>query len=33
MQWAVEGPILSGLFLVATLTALHAVWGLYRERA
>lgn len=33
MHWAVEGPLLSGLFLVATLTALFAVWGLYRERA
>jgi hypothetical protein len=33
LQWAVEGPLLSGLFLAATLTALFAVWGLYRERA
>ena len=32
MQWGVEGPLLSGLFLLATLTALVAVWGLYRER-
>lgn len=32
LQWAVEGPLLSGLFLLATLTALFAVWGLYRER-
>lgn len=32
MRWGVEGPLLSGLFLLATLTALVAVWGLYRER-
>ncbi|MFN3657388.1 MAG: hypothetical protein ACK4UO_09070 [Pseudolabrys sp.] len=32
LQWAVEGPLLSALFLAATLTALYAVWGLYRER-
>lgn len=32
LHWAVEGPLLSGLFLLATLTALFAVWGLYRER-
>ena len=31
MHWAVEGPALSGLFLLATVTALIAVWGLYRE--
>lgn len=33
LQWAVDGTLLSGLFLVATLTALFVVWGLYRERA
>lgn len=33
MQWAVEGTLLSVLFLAAALTALYAVWGLYRERA
>lgn len=33
MQWAIEGSWLSVLFLAATLTALYAVWGLYRERA
>ena len=32
MQWVVEGPWLSGLFLAATITALVAVWGLYRDR-
>jgi len=31
LQWSVEGPLLSGLFLLASLTALIAVWGLYRE--
>ena len=28
LQWPVEGPVLSGLFLLATVAA---VWGLYRE--
>ena len=32
LKWPVEGPLLSGLFLLATITALLAVWGLYRER-
>ena len=32
LQWPVEGPLLSGLFLLATISALVAVWGLYRER-
>src|SRR6266404_1735270 len=31
MRWAVEGPLLSGLFLLASVTALVAVWGLYRN--
>jgi hypothetical protein len=31
LQWSVEGPLLSGLFLLASLTALIAVWGVYRE--
>jgi hypothetical protein len=31
MHWAVEGPALSGLFLLAALAALIAVWGLYKE--
>ena len=33
LHWPVEGTLLSGLFLVATITALAAVWGLYRESA
>lgn len=32
LQWPVEGSLLSGLFLVATITALAAVWGLYRDK-
>jgi hypothetical protein len=32
LQWDVQGGILSGLFLLATITALIAVWGLYRNR-
>ena len=32
LQWSVEGPLLSGLFLVATITALLAVWGLHRDK-
>jgi hypothetical protein len=28
----VEGTLLSWLFLLATVTALIAVWGLYRDR-
>lgn len=31
MQWHVEGPVLSGLFLLATVAALVAIWGLYRN--
>jgi hypothetical protein len=31
LQWDVQGGLLSGLFLVATVTALVAVWGLYRQ--
>ena len=31
MQWAVEGPLLSGLFLLASITALVAVVGLWGE--
>lgn len=31
LQWPIEGPLLSGLFLLASITALLAVWGLYRE--
>jgi len=32
LRWDVEGPVLSGLFLIATVCALAAVWGLYRDR-
>ena len=32
LQWEVQGGLLSGLFLLATITALIAVWGLYREQ-
>jgi hypothetical protein len=32
LRWKVEGPWLSLLFLLATITALIAVWGLYRDR-
>jgi hypothetical protein len=28
----VEGALLSGLFLLATVSALIAVWGLYQDR-
>jgi hypothetical protein len=28
----VEGPLLSGLFLIASASALFAVWKLYRDR-
>jgi len=31
LQWSVEGPLLSALFLLANIAALVAVWGLYRE--
>lgn len=31
LQWDVRGGLLSGLFLLATVTALIAVWGLYRD--
>jgi hypothetical protein len=31
LQWDVQGGLLSGLFLLATITALIAVWGLYRR--
>jgi hypothetical protein len=31
VHWAVEGPLLSGLFLLATVMALIAVVGLWRE--
>ncbi len=31
LRWGVEGPMFSALFLLATLSALYAVWGLYRD--
>ncbi|MFZ2159295.1 MAG: hypothetical protein WAV72_24675 [Bradyrhizobium sp.] len=31
-RWDVEGPLLSGLFLIATASALFSVWMLYRDR-
>ena len=31
-KWPVDGPLLSWLFLLATITALMSVWGLYREQ-
>ncbi len=31
MHWAVDEPLLSGLFLLATVTAMMAVSGLYIE--
>ena len=33
LGWSVEKGLLSALFLVASLSALVAVWGLYRDRA
>jgi hypothetical protein len=32
MHWTVEGPVLSWLFMTATVTALVAVIGLYWDR-
>ena len=32
LQWGVEGTLLSTLFLIASTSALVAVWGLYRDR-
>jgi len=32
LQWTVQGPLLSVLFLAATVTALVAVIGLWREK-
>jgi hypothetical protein len=31
-QWTIDATLLSGLFLLATIAALIAVWGIYRER-
>jgi len=32
LEWDVAEPLLSGLFLLATISALVAVWTLYRDR-
>jgi hypothetical protein len=32
LRWDVEGPLLSGLFLIATASALFSVWRLYKDR-
>lgn len=32
LQWDAGGPLLSGLFFLATISALVAVWGVYRDR-
>jgi hypothetical protein len=31
LQWNVQEGLLSGLFLLATISALFAVWKLYRD--
>jgi hypothetical protein len=33
LGWNVEKGVLSVLFLVASASALYAVWGLYRDKA
>jgi hypothetical protein len=33
LGWNVEHGVLSSLFLVATVSALYAVWALYKERS
>ena len=32
LRWNVEGALLSGLFLIATASALFSVWMLYQDR-
>jgi hypothetical protein len=32
LRWDVEGPLLSGLFLIATASALFSVWSMYKDR-
>ena len=32
LGWHAEGGILSALFLLASASALYAVWGLYKEK-
>jgi hypothetical protein len=31
-EWHAEGGVLSFLFLLASASALYAVWGLYRDK-
>ncbi len=31
-KWNVEGPLYAVLFLLASISALVAVWGLYRDQ-
>ena len=31
LQWQVDGTLLAGLFLLASISALWAVWGIYRD--
>jgi hypothetical protein len=33
LGWNVEHGVLSSLFLLAAVSALYAVWGLYKERS
>jgi hypothetical protein len=32
LHWGVEGTLLSGLFLIASASALFAVWSLYKDQ-
>jgi hypothetical protein len=32
LQWDVGGPLLSGLFFLATISAFVSVWAVYRAR-
>jgi hypothetical protein len=32
LKWNVEGPLYAVLFLLASISALAAVWGLYRDQ-
>ena len=33
LEWHTEGGMLSWLFLLASASALYAVWGLYRDKS
>jgi hypothetical protein len=33
LEWHAEGGLLSLLFLLASASALYAVWGLYRDQS